>query len=836
MANLSWDLPNYDGNWPIEGYRIYRGTVRGEETLYTEVPISNQFTNYGLINGQTYYYQVSAMNYIGEGERTDAVGCTPFGTPSSPQNFTATPGCLTAILEWDPPLDDGGLPIEGYHIYRKESDGTFLPRVTVYNNTSYQDMDVEIGKTYHYYIRAFHSLGNGTPSVIIIVSIIGPPSVPINFAVQTQDGSFTISWDPPLDLGGTELLAYRLYRGYDNDSLAHHIRLGPFTGSYTDTNVAMDVPYCYAVVAENAVGTSPMSPIICVRLTGPPGSPAGVDVTSGDGWVNLSWEPPTSSGGLPPLGSFVYRRIDEAPYVQLADVRDARWFNDTDVVNGETYHYTVSIYNEKGEGPRSTAVFATPAGVPLPPESITIVEGNGWLEIKWSPPSDTKGSPLTGYNIYRGTFLDDLIIIKTPGSRITNHTDSGLDVGVTYYYTMTSLTAVGEGSNSILVSGTPYGRPWEPRGMAAQGRVGSIEVSWSFPVNDGGRPIIGYVLYRGLQAGSLDDWFEVGTNTSYMDIDVEVGTTYHYAVAALNIAGEGVLSGEVMASPELPVYPPGPPRALDGELRDGAVVLSWSPPLEDGGADLTGYIVLRGINALELLEIAQLGNVLTYTDGAVKEGTTYHYAVAAVNAVGQGEMSETFSIEVKVAQGEEDGGVPIWLILVGIGIVILVGLGVVASTETGRFRLALLLVPLLTGKDEVLDNKTRYALHGIINEKPGIHYTALKDEFGLSNGAAAYHLEVLEKEDFIRSVRDGRLKRFYSAHAKIPKETKRTPDETRDTIVEIVRGRPGISQREVMEELGMERDDASYYLRELVKEGRLAAEKQGRYTVYNTRQ
>ncbi|NIP33490.1 MAG: winged helix-turn-helix transcriptional regulator, partial [Thermoplasmata archaeon] len=54
-------------------------------------------------------------------------------------------------------------------------------------------------------------------------------------------------------------------------------------------------------------------------------------------------------------------------------------------------------------------------------------------------------------------------------------------------------------------------------------------------------------------------------------------------------------------------------------------------------------------------------------------------------------------------------------------------------------------------------------------------------------------------------------------------------------ILNIVGGRPGINQLEVMEELGLDRTGASYYLRELVKEGRLKAGKEGWYTVYSVR-
>ncbi len=172
------------------------------------------------------------------------------------------------------------------------------------------------------------------------------------------------------------------------------------------------------------------------------------------------------------------------------------------------------------------------------------------------------------------------------------------------------------------------------------------------------------------------------------------------------------------------------------------------------------------------------------------------------------------------------------VVSVGIGFAVILGLAVVAATEPGKYSLGLLSAPLFTKTEDVLDNKTRLALHGVIVERPGIHYSAIREEFGLANGAAAYHLDVLERRKFIRSVRDGKLKRFYSTQEKLPEDVGRSPEGTREAIEELVRERPGIKQLEVMEELGLDRNAASYYLRELVKEGRLTSRKKGWYTVY----
>ncbi len=175
------------------------------------------------------------------------------------------------------------------------------------------------------------------------------------------------------------------------------------------------------------------------------------------------------------------------------------------------------------------------------------------------------------------------------------------------------------------------------------------------------------------------------------------------------------------------------------------------------------------------------------------------------------------------------------LVLVVCSLVVVIGLALVAATEPGKYSIGLLGAPLYVKTKDVLDNKTRHALLGIIVTDPGIHYSALREEFELSNGQAAYHLNVLEREGFIRSARDGKLKRFYSAHTKVPEEVGMSPEDMREAIMKLVEKHPGINQAQVMEELGMDRACASYYLRELVKEGRLKAGKDGWYTVYTVR-
>jgi predicted transcriptional regulator len=161
--------------------------------------------------------------------------------------------------------------------------------------------------------------------------------------------------------------------------------------------------------------------------------------------------------------------------------------------------------------------------------------------------------------------------------------------------------------------------------------------------------------------------------------------------------------------------------------------------------------------------------------------------------------------------------------------------GVAMSFEISKYALVMMALPLYARikKHEVLDNKTRLAIHGLVVENPGMHYNEIIREFDLTNGVAAYHLDVLEREGFIRSVRDGTLRRFYSSATKVPGDHKATPDQVREHILEMVTENPGINQKTIVDELGIGRTLVGYHLKTLIDEGYIESHKSGRFTVYS---
>ena len=67
--------------------------------------------------------------------------------------------------------------------------------------------------------------------------------------------------------------------------------------------------------------------------------------------------------------------------------------------------------------------------------------------------------------------------------------------------------------------------------------------------------------------------------------------------------------------------------------------LTWSAPASDGGATITGYKIYRGTSSGGETLLTTVGNVTSYKDTRPSNGTTYYYKVAAVNAVGEGALS-----------------------------------------------------------------------------------------------------------------------------------------------------------------------------------------------------
>ena len=474
------------------------------------------------------------------------------------------------------------------------------------------------------------------------------PSAPQSLAATAGSGSVSLTWTPPATNGGAAITGYNIYRGTSSGGeSATPVAANVTTTSFTDTGLVNGTTYYYTVAAVNSAGVSPQSsetsatPVLVQATV--PSAPQSLTATGGNASVSLSWAAPSSNGGSPVTGYDVYRGTTAGgeSATPLATNVSARSFTDASAVNGTTYFYTVAAVNAVGVSPQSGEASATPqATAPSAPSGLAASGGNGSVLLSWTAPNSDGGSPVTGYNVYRGTTAGGESATPVAANVVTTgFTDTGLANGTTYFYRVAAVNAAGISPQSAEASATPKPAatvPSAPQGLTATGANAVVKLSWSAPSSDGGAAVTGYDIYRGTAPGG-ESATAVATNvsgTSFTDTGRVNGTTYYYTVAAVNAVGISPQSGEASATPQATA--PSAPLAVTAGAGNASVSVSWSAPASDGGSPVTGYNVYRGTTAGGESATPVAANVVTtgFTDTGLANGTTYFYRVAAVNAAG----------------------------------------------------------------------------------------------------------------------------------------------------------------------------------------------------------
>lgn len=303
---INWTAPSYSVIRPVQGYHIYR--TEGTSTTYALVKTTStqNYHDYDIVTGITYKYTVTAFNAYGDSAQSSVVQLNYVRhVPSNPSNAAASSRDGYVELAWNAPTYTGISPILGYRIYRgpteNQVDKTFTSPGTA---TVYHDDSAVNGTTYYYGIAAYNSYGEGNRWVGISVNYIKTspsmtaPSAPTSVTASVVDGQIVISWNDPVDTGGS-YRSYEVYRGtclpYDISpgtsypvemSLLYGSLQGTYGNSYLDTTAQAGQRYCYYVVAVNWYGES--EPSETVAVTAPTSPPPG--------YIN----PPTrNSGGVP---------------------------------------------------------------------------------------------------------------------------------------------------------------------------------------------------------------------------------------------------------------------------------------------------------------------------------------------------------------------------------------------------------------------------------------------------------------------------------------------------------------------------------------------------------
>jgi lysophospholipase L1-like esterase len=194
--------------------------------------------------------------------------------------------------------------------------------------------------------------------VFTTTAVSAPPAPATLTATAVSASQVNLSWSAVADATG-----YRVERSTDAATWASAAALGSVT-SYSDTGLASGTTYHYRVVATNAGGDSPPSPVASATtqaagdLTAP-SVPTGFNAAGAKRKVNLSWSASTDTGGSGLAGYRVWRATAGAsgPFSAIATTTTAS-YSDTTVTSKVTYWYRVTAVDGAGNQSQPSAVVA----------------------------------------------------------------------------------------------------------------------------------------------------------------------------------------------------------------------------------------------------------------------------------------------------------------------------------------------------------------------------------------------------------------------------------------------------------------------------------------------
>ena len=191
--------------------------------------------------------------------------------------------------------------------------------------------------------------------------------------------------------------------------------------------------------------------------------------------------------------------------------------------------------------------------------------------------------------------------------------------------------------------------PGAPAELSAQGQGReAIDLQWSAPADPGGGEISGYRIELSLNGGY--DWNVLVPNTGTADTTwthsgLSAGARHYYAVSAINGGGFGPRSETAFGATTPARVPDRPINVELTKADDEPHILVWDAPADDGGTDVTDYLVERSWDgeSWERLPNFRSGKLLlfstTYLDDAQLDRSLRYYRVSAINRIGTGPIS-----------------------------------------------------------------------------------------------------------------------------------------------------------------------------------------------------
>uniref|UniRef100_A0A8C5JBW6 Titin n=1 Tax=Junco hyemalis TaxID=40217 RepID=A0A8C5JBW6_JUNHY len=373
----------------------------------------------------------------------------------------------------------------------------------------------------------------------------------------------------------------------------------------------------------------------------------------------VQWHEPVNDGGSRIIGyhlerkernSILWAKLNKTP---LPDTK----FKTTGLEEGLEYEFRVSAENIVGIGKASRAsecyTARDPCDPPGRPEPVIVTRSS--VTLQWKKPIYDGGSKITGYVVEKKELPDG----RWMKASFTNVIDTqfevtGLVENQRYEFRVIARNAAGVFSEPSESSGAITARDEvEPPQISMDPKFRDTIVvhageSFKLDADVHGKPIPSIQWLKGDRELTSTAHMEIKTTDFATSLSVKEATRVdsgQYVLLAKNVAGEKKVPVNVKVLDR-----PGPPEGpveFTGVTAEKCT-LSWKPPLQDGGSDISHYVVEKRETSRLVWTIVD-SNVQTLNCKVTKllEGNEYVFRIMAVNKYGVGEPLESDPIVAK---------------------------------------------------------------------------------------------------------------------------------------------------------------------------------------------
>ncbi|CAG2106083.1 unnamed protein product, partial [Medioppia subpectinata] len=663
-CTLEWNPPKDDGGVPLQGYVVEKKDISsgrwvpvakcGPEKTTAEVT--------GLDTGKKYEFRVKAVNEEGESEPLDTdraiLAKNPFDEPGPPGLPVIDDYDKDFVeLKWEAPIRDGGAPITGYIIEKKDKySHDFVPAAEIQGNVCKgKVMGLNEGDKYEFRVRAVNKAGPGAPSDATAPHLSKPrflkPRIDrTNLKPITIKAGQMVSLDVDVNGEPPPVIVWKhndkeLSTGdqYGIDNIDYNTKFNLLRATRKETGI-------YTIIATNSSGTDEAT--VEINVLGKPSTPNGpleVSDVHKEG-CKLKWKPPDDDGGTP-IECYEVEKMDEETgrWVPCGKSKEPT-IEVTNLVPGRKYKFRVRAVNKEGDSDELETDHSTVAKNPFDePSKPGRPEPTDWdkdhVDLQWTPPESDGGAPIEGYVIEKrkkGTHKWQKA--KTLHTPDTKATVPDLEEGEEYEFRVIAVNKAGP-SEPSEASRPVIAKPRRLAPIIDRTNLKNVTIRSGqpvkFDVDVKGEPAPTIEWSFNGQSLKTDDTHSIDNepnHTLFMLLKSKRNDTGNYTITAKNEFGtdEAVVEIKVLSKPSKPKGP------LDvSDVHSEGCKLKWDKPEDDGGEPVTGYVVEKmDVDTGRWVPVTTVREPEADIKGLIP-GKEYKFRVKAINSEGESEPLET---------------------------------------------------------------------------------------------------------------------------------------------------------------------------------------------------